>query len=68
MEKSVRVKSFELVAQDISDVDPHLLHALSAGVGWPHRPTDWDSLRQVGQGIAVVDEIGRVFGSAMWFP
>lgn len=68
MRKSVRVKSFDLVAQDISDVDPHLLHALSAGVGWPHRPSDWEFLRQVGQGIAVVDEIGRVFGSAMWFP
>jgi GNAT superfamily N-acetyltransferase len=68
MGKSVRVKSFELVAQDISEVDTHLLHALSAGVGWPHRPADWDFLRQVGQGIVAVDEIGRVFGSAMWFP
>lgn len=68
MGKSVRVKSFELVAQDISEVDTHLLHALSAGVGWPHRPADWDFLRQVGQGIGAVDEIGRVFGSAMWFP
>jgi len=68
MQKSVRVKSFELAAQDIADVDPHLLHALTAGVGWPHRPADWHFLRQVGQGIAAVDEIGRVFGSAMWFP
>lgn len=68
MGKSVRVKSFDLAAQDISEVDVHLLHALSAGVGWPHRPADWDFLRQVGQGIVAVDEIGRVFGSAMWFP
>lgn len=68
MGKSVRVKSFELVAQDISNVDLHLLHALSIGVGWPHRLADWEFLRQVGQGIVVVDEIGRVFGSAMWFP
>ncbi|MCA0272891.1 MAG: GNAT family N-acetyltransferase [Proteobacteria bacterium] len=68
MRKSVRVKSFDLVAQDISEVDTHLLHALSAGVGWPHRPADWDFLRRVGQGIVAVDEIGRVFGSAMWFP
>ena len=65
MRKSVRVKSFELVAQDVSEVDTLLLHALSAGVGWPHRPADWDFLRQVGQGIVAVDEIGRVFGSAM---
>jgi GNAT superfamily N-acetyltransferase len=62
------VKSFDLVAQDISEADLHLLHALSTGVGWPHRPADWDFLRQVGQGIVAVDAIGRVFGSAMWFP
>jgi GNAT superfamily N-acetyltransferase len=68
MGKSVRVKSFDLVAQDISEADLHLLHALSTGVGWPHRPADWDFLRQVGQGIVAVDAIGRVFGSAMWFP
>lgn len=68
MGKSVRVKSFDLIAQDIAEVDVNLLHALSASVGWPHRPADWEFLRQVGQGIAAVDEIGRVFGSAMWFP
>ncbi len=68
MVKSVRVKSFDLVAQDISEVDVDLLHALSIGVGWPHRTADWDFLRRVGQGIVAVDGIGRVFGSAMWFP
>ena len=68
MAKSVRVKSFDLVAQDISEVDVDLLHALSIGVGWPHRPADWDFLRRAGQGIVAVDGIGRVFGSAMWFP
>ncbi|WP_425961241.1 GNAT family N-acetyltransferase [Rhizobium nepotum] len=68
MAKSVRVKSFDLVAQDISEVDLQSLHALSIGVGWPHRPDDWEFLRRVGQGIAAVDGIGRVFGSAMWFP
>ncbi|APO66332.1 GCN5-related N-acetyltransferase protein [Rhizobium gallicum] len=68
MPKSVRLKSFELVARDINDVDVSLLHALSLGVGWPHRPKDWDWLRHVGRGIVAVDGIGRVFGSAMWFP
>lgn len=68
MQKSVRLKSFELVAQDIADVDVKLLHALSIAVGWPHRPKDWDFLRRVGKGIVAVDGIGRVFGSAMWFP
>lgn len=68
MAKSVRVKSFDLVAQDIAEVDVDLLHALSIGVGWPHRPADWEFLRRAGQGIVAVDGIGRVFGSAMWFP
>jgi len=68
MGRTVRVKSFELAARDINDVDVKLLHALSIAVGWPHRPKDWDFLRRAGQGIVAVDGIGRVFGSAMWFP
>jgi hypothetical protein len=68
MQRSVRLKSFELVARDIVDVDVELLHALSISVGWPHRPKDWDFLRRAGRGIVAVDGIGRVFGSAMWFP
>ena len=68
MGRTVRVKSFELAARDINEVDVKLLHALSIGVGWPHRPTDWNFLRRAGHGIVAVDGIGRVFGSAMWFP
>ena len=68
MRQSVRLKSFELVARDIADVDVHLLHALTASVGWPHRPKDWDFLIRAGKGLAAVDGIGRVFGTAMWFP
>jgi GNAT superfamily N-acetyltransferase len=68
MPKSVRLKSFELVARDIAEVDVESLHALTVAVGWPHRPKDWDWLRKLGRGFAVVDGIDRVFGSAMWFP
>ncbi|TIO05136.1 GNAT family N-acetyltransferase [Mesorhizobium sp.] len=68
MQRSVRLKSFELFARDINDVDVALLHALSISVRWPHRPKDWDLLRRAGHGIVAVDGIGRVFGSAMWFP
>jgi GNAT superfamily N-acetyltransferase len=68
MGRTVRVKSFRLTAKDINEVDVKLLHALSIGVGWPHRPKDWDFLRRAGHGIVAVDGIGRVFGSAMWFP
>ena len=68
MQRSVRLKSFELVARDINDVDVELLHALSISVRWPHRSKDWELLRRAGHGIVAVDGIGRVFGSAMWFP
>lgn len=68
MQRSVHLKSFELVTQDINNVDVELLHALSMSVRWPHRPKDWDLLRRAGRGIVAVDGIGRVFGSAMWFP
>src|SRR3712207_9101022 len=37
-------------------------------VGWPHRPEDWRMLRETGHGVAAMDEIGRVLGTAMWFP
>lgn len=68
MNRTVRLPFFELVAQDIADVDVKLLHGLSLAVGWPHRPKDWEFLRRAGRGIVAVDGIGRVFGSAMWFP
>ena len=68
MQRSVHLKSFELVARDIDEVEVELLHALSISVRWPHRPKDWDTLRRAGRGIVAVDGIGRVFGSAMWFP
>jgi GNAT superfamily N-acetyltransferase len=68
MQRSVRLKSFELFARDIDDVDLDRLHALSLSVNWPHRANDWDLLRRAGHGIVAVDGIGRVFGSAMWFP
>ncbi len=68
MKRSVRLPLFELVAQDIAEVDVKLLHALSLAVGWSYRAKDWDLMRRIGRGIVAVDGIGRVFGSAMWFP
>jgi GNAT superfamily N-acetyltransferase len=68
MRDSVRLKSFELFAQDVAGVDVNLLHALTLSVGWPHRPNDLELMRRAGKGIVAVDGIGRVFGSAMWFP
>ncbi|WP_434730201.1 GNAT family N-acetyltransferase [Rhizobium binae] len=62
------VDSFETRISDIDSVDIDKLHALSMSVAWPHRREDWQFLREFGQGIAAVDEIGRILGSAMWFP
>jgi len=67
MRKSVRLKSFELVARDIAEAETSLLHALSLSVGWPHRPHDWELLLRSGEGFVAEDGIGRVFGTAMWF-
>ncbi|MCS0459676.1 MULTISPECIES: GNAT family N-acetyltransferase [Rhizobium] len=53
---------------DLSTTDLDQLHALSISVGWPHRAEDWQFLREVGEGIVAMDEIGRIMGSAMWFP
>lgn len=62
------LETFHLSRIDICDADLGMLHALSIGVRWPHRAEDWQFMRQVGRGIAAIDEIGRVVGSAMWFP
>lgn len=65
---SLTIDAFEARAVDIDTVGLEQLHALSIGVGWPHRAEDWQFLRDVGHGIVAHDEIGRVLGSAMWFP
>jgi GNAT superfamily N-acetyltransferase len=65
---SLAIDAFEVRLSDIDTVELDQLHALSIGVGWPHRAEDWQFLRNVGRGIAASDQIGRVLGSAMWFP
>jgi GNAT superfamily N-acetyltransferase len=67
-EESIVLSSFKLKVADIAEVELAKLHALSIGVGWPHRAEDWEMLRDVGHGIVALDEIGRALGTAMWFP
>lgn len=62
----LHLDTFELALRDIRDVGTEKLHALSVAVGWPHREGDWQTLLDLGQGIATVDEIGRVVGTVMW--
>nr|WP_210301521.1 GNAT family N-acetyltransferase [Rhizobium sp. BK538] len=52
----------------IESADLEQLHALSVSVGWPLRAEDLQLLREVGRGYVALDEIGRLTGSAMWFP
>lgn len=62
------LESYELAVSPMEIADVPKLHELSIGVGWPHRPEDWALVIGLGQGIVARDEIGRVVGSAMWFP
>ncbi|CDX24331.1 GCN5-like N-acetyltransferase [Mesorhizobium sp. ORS 3324] len=66
--ESLKIDAFSMRIGDVQDVELDRLHALSLSVGWPHRAEDWQFLREVGQGFVALDEIGRVLGSAMWFP
>ncbi|ETA71573.1 MULTISPECIES: N-acetyltransferase [Mesorhizobium] len=65
--ESFKMDAFSMRVGDIEGVELDRLHALSLSVGWPHRAEDWQFLRNVGRGVVVLDEIGRVQGSAMWF-
>ena len=63
-----QLDSYELVARPMVMADIPSLHALSIGVQWPHRPEDWEMLIRLGHGVVAEDAIGRVVGSAMWWP
>lgn len=62
------LESYELTVSPIELADVPKLHELSVSVGWPHRAEDWALVIALGRGIVARDEIGRVVGSAMWFP
>ncbi|HZB61767.1 MAG TPA: hypothetical protein VE423_03760, partial [Microvirga sp.] len=63
-----QLESYELTARSMEMEDVPALHALSIGVQWPHRPKDWAMLIRLGHGVVAEDRIGRVVGSAMWWP
>jgi len=66
--ESRAVDVFEMRLADIASVDVAQLLALSVSVRWPHRAEDWQLMRSLGRGFVALDEIGRICGSAMWFP
>lgn len=63
-----QIESFSLKMLPITAADIPILHRLSLGAGWAHRPEDWQFLLQFGSGVFAVDEIGRAAGSAMFYP
>lgn len=63
-----QLDSYALAARPMAMDDIPALHALSIGVQWPHRPEDWAMLIRLGHGVVAEDAIGRVVGSAMWWP
>ncbi|WP_209090781.1 GNAT family N-acetyltransferase [Agrobacterium tumefaciens] len=62
-----QIDAFEMQIGDVASAELEQLHALSISVGWPHRPQDWQFLRDVGKGVVATDDIGRIMSSAMWF-
>lgn len=62
-----QIDAFAMQIDDMARADLEQLHALSISVGWPHRPQDWQFLRDVGKGVVAIDDIGRIMSSAMWF-
>lgn len=52
----------------MTEADITQAHQLSIGVGWPHRPEDWQFVMSLGEGVVACDAIGRALGSAMWWP
>jgi GNAT superfamily N-acetyltransferase len=63
-----QLESYEVTARPMTMQDVPALHVLSIGVQWPHRPEDWAMLIELGHGVVAEDKIGRVVGSAMWWP
>ncbi|MET1416624.1 GNAT family N-acetyltransferase [Roseibium sp. HPY-6] len=60
--------SYLLSLSEMNHGDISKLHELSICVNWPHRANDWAMLFGLGEGFVTRDKIGRVLGSAMWFP
>lgn len=58
----------DLIIDTMQMSDLPALHGLSASMGWPHRAEDWALNLRSGHGLVARDAIGRLHGSAMYFP
>ncbi|WP_225612585.1 GNAT family N-acetyltransferase [Paracoccus sp. PAR01] len=66
--ETIDIAGYELSLEPMTVEDIPRLHELSVAVSWPHRADDWAMVIGLGHGWVARDQIGRVFGSAMWFP
>lgn len=64
----IDLEHYSITARPLAEDDLPRLHELTVGVGWPHRTEDLRLLMRVARGYVACDEIGRVNGSALWFP
>ena len=64
----LRIDAYNASAKPLRMAQRQLLHELTVGVLWPHRPRDLDLFLSLGEGYLAVDEMGRPLGSAMYFP
>ncbi|MDT1060853.1 GNAT family N-acetyltransferase [Paracoccus sp. CPCC 101403] len=66
--ETLDIGGYELSIEPMTPADIPRLHELSVAVSWPHRADDWAMVIGLGHGWVARDQIGRIFGSAMWFP
>ncbi|MEO9777913.1 MAG: GNAT family N-acetyltransferase [Sedimentitalea sp.] len=63
----LQVDSYHATIEPIDADKIPLIHELTVGVLWPHRPADIQLFEKLGDGYLALDEIGRPLGSAMSF-
>jgi GNAT superfamily N-acetyltransferase len=61
-------RSEQMSLRDLEDSDLDAAHGLSVAIGWPHRRGDWRAVFDIGRGYCAHDAIGRLAGTAMWWP
>ncbi len=66
-EAELVLDTFSAVVEPVDPSRTGLLHELSVGVFWPHRPRDLELFVQLGKGYIALDSIGRPLGSSMYF-
>ncbi|SEE42726.1 Acetyltransferase (GNAT) domain-containing protein [Rhizobiales bacterium GAS191] len=58
----------QICLRAMEEADLGAAHSLSVAVGWPHRHGDWRAVFEIGHGYCAHDAIGRLVGTAMWWP